>query len=334
MLGFWRKQDGGVAVAFAISAIPLIGMAGFAVDYMRAAEVRSALQVEADAAALASAASKDSSASTAWVANLKSAINDRFGDGSAAVGNLAADGEWLSTSDFRVQTSADVPLTFLRIIPGIEDHFGVAVESVARVTKPKLTYKPPKVTDLDPDASDYNRLSLYCFDPEKKSDPMTKGRSQETTIADNAKTKYTYQMPKCAAGETMSYHLKNVRDARTTPKQWDNPKATQYNYYTDTVIAGGVETYDLGGYSILETVLCDTAAKCVPKSQGGVIPEGTNRTPQHAEQACQAGKFMYYGWEDRPPGLGWTDKDYNDIRVVIECPSSESTGEFLVRLIK
>jgi hypothetical protein len=43
---------------------------------------------------------------------------------------------------------------------------------------------------------------------------------------------------------------------------------------------------------------------------------------------------MYYGWEDRPPGLGWTDRDYNDIRVVIECPVSESTGEFLVRLIK
>ncbi len=333
MLGFWRNEGGGVAVAFALAAIPLIGISGMAIDYMRASEVRSALQVEADAAALASAASADASASAAWVTNLKSTINGRF-SGGAAIDNLTADGQWVSTSDFRVQARADVPLTFLRILPGIEDHFGVAVESVARVTKPKLTYKPPKFTDLDPDASDYNRLSIYCFDPEKKSDPMTKGRSQETTIADNAKTKYTYTMPTCAAGETMSYHLKNVRDARTTPTQWDNPKATHYDYYTDTVIAAGVETYDLGGYSILETVLCDTAAKCVGKSQGGVIPEGTNRTPQHASQSCQSGKFMYYGWEDRPPGLGWTDQDYNDIRVVIECPVSELTGEFIVRLIK
>lgn len=333
MLGFWRSESGGIAVAFALAAVPLIGTAGMAIDFMRASEVRSALQVEADAAALASAASKDTSASTAWVANLKSAMNDKFSSG-AAIGNLVADGEWVTTSDFRVQASADVPLTFLRIIPGLEDHFAVEVESIARVTKPKLTYKPPKFTDLDPEASDYNRLSVYCFDVSKKTDPLTQGRSQETTIADNAGTKYTYTLPNCAAGETMSYHLKNVRDARTKPKQWDNPKATQYNYYTDTVMSGGVETYDLGGYSILETVLCDTAAKCVGQSLGGVIPEGKERTPQHAEQSCQSGKYMYYGWEDRPPGLGWTDRDYNDIRVVIECPVSESTGEFLVRLIK
>jgi hypothetical protein len=333
MLGFWRNEGGGVAVAFALAAIPLVGVAGLAVDYMRAAEVRSALQVEADATALASAASKDPSAGTAWVTNLKSAMSQKFNEGTA-IDNVTVDGQWVSTSDFRVQASADVPLTFLRIVPGIEDHIDIEVESVARVTKPKLTYKPPKFTDLDPEASDYNRLSVYCFDVSKKNDPMTKGRSQETIIADNAGTKYTYKLPSCAAGETMSYRLKNVRDARTKPKQWDNPKATQYNYYTDTVMSGGVETYDLGGYAILETVLCDTSAKCVGKSKGGVIPEGSGRTPQHAEQSCQSGKFMYYGWEDRPPGLGWTDQDYNDIRVVIECPVSESTGEFLVRLIK
>jgi len=333
MLGFWRNEGGGIAVAFALAAIPLVGVAGLAVDYMRATEVRSALQVEADAAALASAASKDPSAGTAWVSNLKSTMNQKFNEGTA-IDNVTVDGQWVSTSDFRIQASADVPLTFLRIVPGIEDHIDIDVESVARVTKPKLTYKPPKFTDLDPEASDYNRLSVYCFDVAKKSDPMTQGRSQETTIADNAGTKYTYKLPTCEAGETMSYHLKNVRDARTKPKQWDNPKATQYHYYTDTVMAGGVETYDLGGYSILETVLCDTAAKCVGESQGGVIPEGKERTPEHAEQSCQSGKLMYYGWEDRPPGLGWTDRDYNDIRVVIECPVSESTGEFLVRLIK
>src|SRR5690242_11513233 len=166
MLGFWRNEDGGIAVAFALAAVPMIGIAGMAIDYMRASEVRSALQVEADATALASAASKDPSASNAWVTNLKSTMTDKFGGG-AAIDNLTADGQWVTTSDFRVEASADVPLTFLRIIPGIEDHFDVSVESVARVTKPKLTYKPPKFTDLDPEASDYNRLSVYCFDVEK-----------------------------------------------------------------------------------------------------------------------------------------------------------------------
>ena len=43
---------------------------------------------------------------------------------------------------------------------------------------------------------------------------------------------------------------------------------------------------------------------------------------------------MYYGWEDRPPGMpghqntggnwqhvAWTDRDYDDIRIVIACPA-------------
>ena len=37
MLGFWRNEGGGVAVAFALASLPMIGIAGLAVDYMRAA---------------------------------------------------------------------------------------------------------------------------------------------------------------------------------------------------------------------------------------------------------------------------------------------------------
>jgi Flp pilus assembly protein TadG len=332
MLGFWRDDKGSVAIVFALAAVPMIGIAGIGLDYMRASQMRASLQAEADAAALASAASTDTSLSDQWMSQFNAAMTDKFSD--AGLSNLKVEGTWLSTSDFRVQASGEVSLTLLNVLPGVADHFDVAVESIVRVTKPKLTYKPPKFTDLDPEASDYNRVSIYCFNPEKKTDPMTQGRSKETVIADNAGTKYTYEMPTCEAGETMSYRLHNVRDARTKPKMWDSKSATHYDYYTDTVITGGVETYDLGGYSILETVLCDTLTKCVNKSKGGVIPEGTERTPQHAEQSCQSGKFMYYGWEDRPPGLGWTDRDYNDIRIIIECPVSESTGEFLVRLLK
>jgi hypothetical protein len=52
---------------------------------------------------------------------------------------------------------------------------------------------------------------------------------------------------------------------------------------------------------------------------------------------------MYYGWEDRPPGLSgtssnwqhiaWTDKDYDDIRIIIKCPTFETVGERNARLI-
>ena len=58
------------------------------------------------------------------------------------------------------------------------------------------------------------------------------------------------------------------------------------------------------------------------------------RTPQQADQACSPGKYIYFGWEDRPPGYGWTDSDYDDIRVVVECPSTTTTRKTVVRLIE
>jgi hypothetical protein len=53
---------------------------------------------------------------------------------------------------------------------------------------------------------------------------------------------------------------------------------------------------------------------------------------------------MYYGWEDRPPGvagpsgnwthIAWTDRDFDDIRVIMECPQYDDQGERFVRLIR
>jgi hypothetical protein len=331
MQRFMRDARGSVAIGMALAATPMIGIAGFAVDYIRASHVRTYLQAEADAAALGSAGASAPSESKKWLAKFQSETDERLGKG-AWLKSMAVEGEWLSETQFRVTAEAEVPLTLLKVIPGISDHFNVEVEAVVELTKPKLTYTPPKVTDLDPEAADYNRIYVYCFNPEKK-DTLSEGRSQETAIADNAGSKYSYVMPQCETGETLSYHLHNVREARTKPNLWDNPSAQHYEYYTDTVIRSGVEYYDLG-HEMLETVLCDSAKECVGESQGGIIPEGTERTPEHATQSCEPGKFMYYGWEDRPPGMGWTDRDYNDIRIVIECPKSDSSGEFVLRLVK
>jgi hypothetical protein len=140
-------------------------------------------------------------------------------------------------------------------------------------------------------------------------------------------------MPQCGPQETLSYRLHNVRNARTQPSQWDNPHAVQYEHYTDTIIQNNAESYNLG-YSLVETVLCDTQNECRPQAQGGIIPEGPGRTPQRAINGCSTGKFFYYGWEDRPPELGGSDRDYNDIRIVIECPSTTIEGSEQVTLIE
>lgn len=317
---------------FALAAVPMVGAVGMAVDYTRAVNVQSFIQNHSDMAALNAVHAGPLGDSSRHIATMRSAIIQRYGQ-SDWIDQLAIEGRWLSSTDFRVSASGTVPVTFLAAVPGFPSSVDVSAVTIARIAEPKYIYGPPTVMELDPEAADYNRISVYCFDPTKKKE-KNKGRSQETIISDNAGTKYTFTMPTCAAGEMMSYRLTNVRDARTNKKKWDDKNAERYDYYTDTTLKNGAEFYDLGGWDILETVLCDSLAECKGKSQGGIIPEGKDRIPQRTTKVCSPGKYMYYGWEDRPPGSGWTDRDYDDIRVIIGCPTVEEVGDRMVRLIQ
>ena len=41
---------------------------------------------------------------------------------------------------------------------------------------------------------------------------------------------------------------------------------------------------------------------------------------------------MYFGWEDRPPS-GGSDKDYDDITMVMKCPKAGILGDGKTRLV-
>lgn len=332
MQRFWNDRRGNFAIMFALASVGLLGAAGFAIDYSRALNVKSFVQAQADAAALSGVHLGAAGDPSRYLQFVRVATTERYGAGEW-IDKLEVAGDWQSTTDFNVTVKGEVPVTILAAVPGFPKSVPVSVSATARMGEPTYVYKAPKVSQLDPEASDYNRIAVYCFDPEKRDDPKTHGRTKMTVIADNAGTKYTYTMPQCDPGQYMSYRLTNVRDMRATPARWDDPKAERYEYFTDTVITSGTEKYDLNK-PILETVLCDSFAECKPRSQGGVIPEGKDRNPQTNKKSCSAGKFMYYGWEDRPPGSGWTDQDYDDIRIIIECPSVEEVGERTVRLLR
>lgn len=330
---FLTCERGNFAVIFALSLVPILGSVGFAIDYMRAVNVKSFVQNQADAAAISGAHDGPTGDPSPYLDYMRAAIGERYGPHDW-IEDLDVDGEWVSNTDFKVTATGGVPVTFLAAVPGFPDAVDIAALAIVRIAEPKPIYGPPTVTQLDPEASDYNRISVYCFDPEEKNNRKTHGRTQMTVIADNAGTVYNYTMPKCEAGEVMSYKLRNVRDARTDPGKWDSRRAESYEYYTDTTMAAGAERYNLGNKDILETVLCNRESDCVGESQGGIIPEGKNRDPQRTTKSCSPGKYMYYGWEDRPPGSGWTDEDYDDIRIVIGCPTVEEVGNREVRLIQ
>ena len=168
-------------------------------------------------------------------------------------------------------------------------------------------------------------------------------------------------MPTCKENESVSYMLYNSRNNRTSPANWKNTYASCgtalsqtgkacYMWFTDaTTNSSGVQSH--GGTSPyqLETILC-ADANCTQPQAGATIPGNNqkNRIPQ-VGQSCEPGKFMYFGWEDRPPqnqggsGTGnpyaagvsdpGGDRDYDDIRLIMSCPSVEK-DTLEVRLIE
>lgn len=361
----FKDRGGNVAIIFALSLVPVMGLAGVSVDTARLVNVRTTLQAEADATALNAAVGGPDQNFAAQINAMNDRVMATFGD--AGLTNLTVNGAW-DGLDFRVSASATVSTMLVHTLPGLGNSVRVSVRSTARLHQPLLQYEPPEVSWLDPEAGDYNRIYVYCFDPDPNSGKtLAQRRTQRTPVQDNNGINYLtrwpnqYQWPRCEEGETISFELYNLRFSRTNPQRIDQnpandhqwcqhtataafPNPCRHRYFTDTAHVNSQEVHGGLQYDILETVLCNSLEECRPVSQGGIIPEGRNRTPQRAAQGCSPGRYMYYGWEDRPPGLpggtanwtqmGWTDRDYDDIRIIMQCPQIDTSRERYVRLIE
>ena len=357
-------RAGNVAMIFALSLVPIFGLAGMSVDTARLINVRATLQAEADATALNGAVGGPQGNYGAQITAMNERVQSAFGNTSLTDLDIA--GNW-SGLNFRVDASARVNTVLIHAVPGIGDSVRVSVRSVARLHQPLQQYQVPEVTWLDPEAGDYNRVYVYCFDPDPNSDKtLEERRTQRTPLQDNNGRNFLnegFSWPRCERGETISFELYNVRFSRTNPQRAENPagppetfgndtgswchanhnQRCRYRYFTDTVMVNGVERHTGLDYSILETVLCDSQEQCT-RGPESIIPTGRNRTPQQDTVGCTPGKYMYYGWEDRPPGIpggtsdwthrGWTDRDYDDITIVVQCPDYDLEAVRYVRLVE
>ena len=355
MISMLKDSRGNVAIIFAFSLLPLVGFAGAAIDYSRANSVKENLRTLSDQVAVTVAASDNPNAAAeiqkrAEAMLLQSASHD--------FKNFQIHGHWLDGANYKVTLSADVPVRILSGVPGMPRYISASAVTIAHRIAPRYRTLPPNMSMLDPEAGDYNRIYMYCFNPDRINE-ADKGRGKPVPIADNASMNvYDSELPQCEAGEFIGYKLRNVRGARAHPSRWDDPAQAVYEYYTDTVIDRNTRTlqHDVKGYrvhngtrrdsidmsrsSILETVLCRNEKECRPQSQGGVIPNRrTGRTPLQASQACEEGMFMYFGWEDRPshpsghPHHGWTDEDFDDIRLIVSCPEVIQETDKQVRIV-
>lgn len=327
-----KSRSGNFAIITALAAIPIFGAAGLAVDYMSASRVRSMMQNDADRIALALAAGGQEATDGAFLSDAVAAFPDQV----KAYANVAAaelSGRWLTENDIEITVSSTMPTILAGLLSS--SAMNVSTRAIARYNGPSLSYKFPKVAQLDPEAHDYNQISVYCFDVTQKDNRAANyGRSEPIPIADNAGGVYDYpdDTIDCAPGQVLSTKLWNVRNGRIN----NTRKGEQYEHYSDTQLSGqeDVESYDFGGKALVESLVCDTFEDCVGKSKGGIIPEGKNRVPVITDKGCTEGKYRYYGYEDRPPkNKGGSDRDYDDIRIIIDCPVKIENGDKSVVLV-
>lgn len=366
-----QNKRGSVAVIFGLSVIPILGVAGIAVDYSRASSARTSLQSKSDVIALTIAGNGTKAGYQEVVSRMSMGTANEIGV--SGLKELAFTGTWTDEMTFAVTATGQLDTLIAHVLPSVFSRMDLGVIAVARISEQQYQYDPPVLTYLDPDAGDYNQLYAYCFDYTRAvpSNPALnyRHRSQMTLIADNNGKEYEFEWPRCGEGESLSIRMRNLRHVRSHPKLLADrtlpPYAAEFDYYTDTRIFEGRETSDIvrenvwapshwpaqyrdgqvrNGFNMLETVLCDSLTECVGTSRGGVLPEGKNRNPSTSANACSPGKYMYFGWEDRPPRQvgasgrwtdpAWTDRSYDDIRIVMKCPDGGPIGDRNVRLIR
>ncbi|WP_439534141.1 TadG family pilus assembly protein [Polymorphobacter sp.] len=377
-----HNRRGAVAYVVAAALPVMLGGMAFAVDMSVYRVVHNRMQGATDAAALAALAAvvDNADASAAALASAEENVPSGFGD--FITEDDVTVGRYSEATGFVPGAGADA--NAVRVVAVRSEGRGNAVPQIFSglfgASRPEISvmaiaarpmnvfYEPPQSLRLDAEAGDFNELYAYCYNYAGTGTPASR-RSQETLISNNlpagqnivtisgnvitANPAAEPVWPNCnAEGQSISFRLRNVRHAKSNPALWANPNATvegkkpgrpEHNYYSDTVINNGTETFAFTS-ALVETVICNSYAQCNPTASGNVIPKGKNRFPRTAATGCTPGKFMYFGWEDRPPGQSgasgswidpaWTDKDYDDIAIVMKCPNSGRLGDGLVRLVR
>lgn len=350
-----RCDTGNVVVIFGFSLPVLLGAGGLAIDYGNAVRIRAVESSIADATALLVANADTVAAATEGLRLASAQLTSRLGAVNTSSG-FQVNGTWIDGSNYRVTISTTLKTSLLHLLPGMPRQITVSTATTVNRVAPVYQTAPPTVSQLSPEAADYNRIYIYCYssDPKRQAE-ADKGRRGMVAVADNGSPPTDYSknaMPVCGANEAPSYMLRNVRNARDTRSAWDDKNQEIYQYYTDTTIdtglriqsmsmkgyrvyaSGNLTSLDMNANPILETIVCDNSNQCRNKSSGGILPNGhTTHNPATATTSCSDGKYMYYGWEDRPPNAG-SDRDYDDIRVIVSCPTLVKVSDKKLRIVE
>ncbi|MCJ2009195.1 pilus assembly protein [Methylobacterium sp. WL30] len=355
LASFVRSESGNVIVIFGLTLPLLVGASGLAIDYGNAVRIRAVEASVADATALLVANADTVAAATEGLRLASAQLTSQLGSVKTTNG-FQVNGTWVDGANYRVTISTTVKTSLLHLLPGMPRQITVGTATTVNRVAPVYQTSPPTFSQLSPEAADYNRIYMYCYSSDPKRQAQAdKGRRGIVAIADNGTPSTDYSkatLPTCGANEAPSYMLHNVRNARSNKSAWNDTNQETYEYYTDMTIDTGtrVQSVSMKGYRvyngttlspinmvsnpILETIVCDTLSQCKSKSDGGILPNShTTHNPATATASCSDNKYMYYGWEDRPPNAG-SDMDYDDIRVIVSCPTLVKVSDKKLRIVE
>jgi Flp pilus assembly protein TadG len=159
---FWRSADGNVAMMFGFLAVPLIGMAGLAVDYTRASSVRAEMQNAADSAALAAASKLPDAAALSAAEQFFAAETSSLALAGPATVSVTKPSEYT----VRVEASGKVETTLLAVL-GQEISVGVGATAERGAPSKEIDLK---IKEFNADAWDANTIAWYVV-PEDSGEP-------------------------------------------------------------------------------------------------------------------------------------------------------------------
>ncbi len=325
------NRDGAVAVLFAVMLPVLILAVGIAVDYMRAIQLRTALQGAVNSAALAgakvyldtSAASAAQTMASNYVTAAQAYLPPNTNFSSSAVASAGyAYGTSSGTVGYNVSVTASAKLQTVFIPSFMSSGFTV---SVAAVAENPIVTATADFSGWYSSAGDQNTISWYDV-PSNNGTPANSALNQIYSNASGAhnQTAPTFQT---TSGQKIGFALKNVTggNAGYGSNHYGGAEgSTHYfysHYFPPSKIAYPSVTQNCSLQS--ETVSGSNLTDQTAPSNGSC----TNTSPQYATITCsQLGStIVRYFWNDM--GGPTDDKDYNDAEYNISCTGVTSSSE-------
>lgn len=353
---FGQADGGNIVILFALGLPVMLGVAGAAVDYGNAARIRAVEQSISDATTLLVAAGDNTNERAKALTLAEAQLRSQLGN---QVEVLPIQPPVWTGANVKLTINTKMKTALVHLLPGMPKEILISVSTTVNRIEPNKVTEKPKVVQLTPSAADFNVIYSYCYSKDPKRQAETdKGRRGFVAIADNAapgtpQTNYSNNTPtECKADELQSYMLKNVKEGNSNPSKRTDKNQPNYEYFADTKDQdknSAVLTIDVTGNQIakngnrtaidtktnkmLETIICGTLNECKSKKDGGILPnlDSRGRTPGVATQGCLEGKYLYYGWEDRSES---SDKDYDDIRIVVSCPREIKVADKQLRIVE